>query len=467
MHPVSNRGIDMKSLKLLLRFLTVGGLVLLLLIPLVMIRGVIQDRERYRTLAETRVSQSMAGPQQVVGPLRVVPWREERLVNALNEDGKPEVRRDVKEGYLLQTPATLTVDGRLQPGERRIGLYTVNVYEWKAAMKASFAPLQVPGTDGRIYGQPYMVVGMADVRGLVGTPSLKVDGVPRTLAAGTGALSSRMEGIHALLEVQGSSLPASEVHLDMALAGTQTIGIAPIADSNDIAMSSPWRQPLFGGRFLPNSKTLGDAGFTARWQVSSLASAAQSQLESASGKLTQPPSVSATPSGYGADSSSDTAIDSAVVSLADTVDVYTQVDRASKYGILFVVLTFVGFALFELIKRLPIHPLQYLLVGLALAIFFLLLLSLSEHIAFWQAYLVSAAACIGLQFFYLSGVLQSWLRAAGFATMLTALYGVLYILLKSENNALLMGSLLLFGILAVIMWVTRKVDWYALGTELR
>ena len=467
MHPVSNRGIDMKSLKLLLRFLTVGGLVLLLLIPLVMIRGVIQDRERYRTLAETRVSQSMAGPQQVVGPLRVVPWREERLVNALNEDGKPEVRRDVKEGYLLQTPATLTVDGRLQPGERRIGLYTVNVYEWKAAMKASFAPLQVPGADGRIYGQPYMVVGMADVRGLVGTPSMKVDGVPRKLGAGTGALSSRMEGIHALLDVQGGSLPASEVHLDMALAGTQTIGIAPIADSNDIAMSSPWRQPLFGGRFLPNSKTLGDAGFTARWQVSSLASAAQSQLESASGKLTQPPSLSATPSGYGADSSSDTAIDSAVVSLADTVDVYTQVDRASKYGILFVVLTFVGFALFELIKRLPIHPLQYLLVGLALAIFFLLLLSLSEHIAFWQAYLVSAAACIGLQFFYLSGVLKSWLRAAGFATLLTALYGVLYLLLKSENNALLMGSLLLFGILAAIMWVTRKVDWYALGTELR
>ena len=467
MHPVSNRGIDMKSLKLLLRFLTVGGLVLLLLIPLVMIRGVIQDRERYRALAETRVSQSMAGPQQVVGPLRVIPWREERLVNALNEDGKPEVRRDVKEGYLLQTPATLAVDGRLQPGERRIGLYTVNVYEWKAAMKASFAPLQVPGADGRVYGQPYVVVGMADVRGLVGTPSMKVDGVPRTLAAGTGAMSSRMEGIHALLEVQGGALPASEVHLDMALAGTQTLGIAPIADSNDIAMSSPWRQPLFGGRFLPNSKTLGDAGFTARWQVSSLASAAQSQLESASGKLTQPPSLSATPSGYAADDSSDTAIDSAVVSLADTVDVYTQVDRASKYGILFVVLTFVGFALFELIKRLPIHPLQYLLVGLALAIFFLLLLSLSEHIAFWQAYLVSAAACIGLQFVYLSGVLQSWLRAAGFATMLTLLDGVLYGLLVSEDNALLMGSLLLFGILAVIMWVTRKVDWYALGTELR
>jgi inner membrane protein len=132
-----------------------------------------------------------------------------------------------------------------------------------------------------------------------------------------------------------------------------------------------------------------------------------------------------------------------------------------------VVLTFVGFALFELIKRLPIHPLQYLLVGLALAIFFLLLLSLSEHIAFWKAYLVSAVACIGLQFFYLSGVLRSWLRAAGFATMLTALYGVLYMLLLSETNALLMGTLLLFGILAGIMWITRKVDWYDLGNGLR
>ena len=130
-------------------------------------------------------------------------------------------------------------------------------------------------------------------------------------------------------------------------------------------------------------------------------------------------------------------------------------------------LTFVGFFMFELIKQLRIHPIQYGLVGLALAIFFLLLLSLSEHIEFWKAYLISAAACIGLQFVYLSGVLRSWWRAAGFAVMLTALNGMLYSLLVSEDNALLMGSLLLFGILSVIMWITRKVDWYDLGSSLR
>lgn len=457
----------MKSLRLLLRFLTIGGLVLLLLIPLLMIRGTIQDRERYRAQAVQRVSQSMAGPQQVVGPLRVVPWKEGRQINAVKADGTPELRYEVQEGYLLQAPTALAVEGGLKPGERRIGLYTVRVFEWRAAMKASYEPLALPEVAGRTYGQPYVAVGVADVRGLVGTPSLKVDGAPRALVAGTGAMAARMDGLHAVLPASGMQLPASAVQLDMVLAGTQSLGIAPVGDSNDIALHSTWRQPLFGGRFLPNQKTLDGSGFAARWQVSSLASAAQSQLESASGKLTQPPSRATRQDEPVVEGGEGSAIDSVVVSLVDTVDVYTQADRASKYGILFVVLTFVGFALFELIKRLPIHPLQYLLVGLALAMFFLLLLSLSEHIAFWQAYLVSAAACIGLQFVYLSGVLKSWLRAAGFATMLTALYGVLYILLKSENNALLMGSLLLFGILATIMWVTRKMDWYALSSELR
>jgi inner membrane protein len=147
----------------------------------------------------------------------------------------------------------------------------------------------------------------------------------------------------------------------------------------------------------------------------------------------------------------------------DPVNVYSQADRASKYGLLFVLLTFVGFFMFELIKQLPIHPIQYGLVGLALAIFFLLLLSLSEHIAFAWAYLVASMACIGLLGFYLSHVLRSRARGLGFAAMLATLYAALYGLLVSEDNALVLGSGLLFLILAAIMVVTRKVDWYELG----
>ncbi len=446
----------MKSLRLLLRFLTIGGLVLLLLIPLLLIRGVIHDRERYREQAVERVSQSMAGPQQIIGPLRVVPWKEVRRISSIDADGRPQARMEVTEGYLRQTPRILRLEGDITPDTRRIGLYDVRVFELGAKLKAEFDALPVPETETpggaiREYGEPYLVMGVADVRGLVGTPSLKLDGRPLTLEAGTRALSDRMAGMHAALPPMQEGLPASRLDIDLALAGTQSLGIAPVADANHVSLRSAWPHPLFGGRFLPNSRTISADGFDAEWEISSLASAAQTQLgEQDRGVLTQ--------RGYDG-----AAIDSIDVSLVDPVDVYTQADRASKYGILFVVLTFVAFALFELIKRLPIHPLQYLLVGLALAIFFLLLLSLSEHITFWKAYLISAAACIGLQFVYLSGVLRSRWRAAGFATLLTVLYGVLYGLLVSEDNALLMGSLLLFGILAAVMWITRKVDWYEMG----
>ncbi len=459
----------MKSLKLLLRFLTVGGLVLLLLIPLMMIRGAIQDRQAYRAQAVQRVSQSMAGPQQLVGPLRVIPWREPRVVNEVGADGKPVTRTEVVEGYVFQTPKTMRVQGGLKPDVRRIGLYNVRVFEWQAGLKAAFDPLKLAAVPGRSYGQPYLVLGLGDVRGLVGTPDFKVDGAPVTLESGTQAMSERLHGMHANLpEIIGDLLPASQIDANFRLNGTQSLGVAPIADNNQITLGSTWPHPSFAGRFLPNQRRIQADGFSAEWEISSLASAAQSQLAKGEGLLTKRDNaIDGAPAQYPGSSSGDGAIDSVEVSLVDPVDVYTQADRASKYGILFVVLTFVAFGLFELIKRLPIHPLQYLLVGLALAIFFLLLLSLSEHIEFVKAYLISAVACIGLQFVYLSGVLKSWLRASGFAVMLTALYGVLYSLLISEDNALLMGSLLLFGILAAIMWITRKVDWYELGSSLR
>ncbi|MCC4632457.1 cell envelope integrity protein CreD [Xanthomonas dyei] len=439
----------MKSLKLLLRFATIGGLILLLLIPLLLIRGTVQDRAQYRDQAVERVAQSKAGEQQFIAPVRVLPYTEDVQVTEPDEEGKSHKVWRKRDGQLLQTPRTLNLSGELMPSERKIGLFRVQVYSWKAKLKAEFDPLEYPAVAGRSYGQPHLAVGISDVRGLVGTPRLQVDGRTLTLESGAGGLAPRSAGIHADLQPLGDPLAGklvdgNAVEMAFVLDGTRSLAIAPIADNNDIALRSAWPHPLFGGRFLPNAPTISERGFDASWSLSSLATGAQTQLQS-----------------------SQSSLDTLEVRLVDPVDVYTQADRASKYGILFVVLTFVAFVLFELIKRLPIHPLQYLLVGLALAIFFLLLLSLSEHIAFWQAYLVSAAACIGLQFFYLSGVLRSWVRAAGFSVMLTALYGVLYSLLVSEDNSLLMGSLLLFGILASIMWVTRKVDWYELGNSLR
>ncbi len=442
----------MTSLKLLLRFAIVGGLALLLLIPLLLIRGTINERERYRDEAVERVAQSYAGEQTLVGPVRVLPWTQTREVEVAVEGSaqrKTELRTE--QGYDLQMPARLDVQGKLETDERRIGLFKVPVYRWHAQLSAEFTESRYNAVPGRVYGRPYLALGLSDVRGLVGTPNLRVDGKSVTLQPGAGVMQDTSKGLHAPLSVladasQGVLAEGGKVQLEFVLGGTRSLSVAPIGDDTRVALNSPWQHPLFGGSFLPNERSIDGSGFKAEWAVSSLASAAQTQLVRAI-------------RGEGG------SVEALNVALVDPVDVYTQADRATKYGILFVLLTFVGFALFELIKQLKIHPLQYLLVGLALAIFFLLLVSLSEHIPFWQAYLVSAAACIGLQGFYLSGVLRSWKYALVFSTMLTLLYGVLYLLLASETNSLLMGSLLLFGILAVIMWITRRMDWYELSNR--
>lgn len=437
---------------LLFRFVTVGVLTLLLLVPLSMIRNIIHERQTFRDQAVARVAQSTAGAQTFAGPIRVLSWIDRQPVEFTDARGNKQTRIEQRSGRLLQFPRTLQLEGRLMPETRRIGLHEVRVYEWRTTLAATFArelPQPAAGIV-REFARPYLVVGIADVRGLVGTPRLQVDGSPLRIEPGTRDLAKQLGGVHAWLpEIDAGNVGGARIAIDLVLAGTETLNVVPVADSNRIGLQSPWPHPQFGGRFLPRTRTVGTAGFNAAWEISSLASDAQSQLQG------------------GAGLSGGSAAESLQVSLVDPVNVYTQADRASKYGILFVLLTFVGFGLLELIKRLPIHPLQYLLVGLALAIFFLLLLSLSEHIAFRQAYLLSAAACIGLQGVYLGHVLRSRARGLGFAAMLTALYAVLYGLLIAEDNALLMGSLLLFGVLATVMWITRKIDWYQLGTALR
>lgn len=436
----------MKSIRLVLRFGVIGALVLALLVPLTLIRSVVHERERYRAEAVQRVADSKAGPQRLLGPVRVLPWTEVRQVREVDADGVPRLATRTVRGRQLQMPAQLEVGGVLRPSERRIGLFRVQVYSWDAEVEASFAPLTYAAVPGRTYEAPYLAFGLQDVRGLVGTPEVSLDGRALRLQAGLRALEERSRGVSADLapladDGQGTLPALARVRFAGTIDGTRSLEIVPLGDANRIELSSAWPHPLFGGRFLPNAREIGAEGFRADWSLSALATAAQTQFESGE-----------TP-------------DAVKVSLVEPVDVYTQVDRATKYGLLFVLLTFLAFGLFELIRRWPIHPLQYLLVGLALAMFFLVLLGLSEHLPFAAAYAVAALACIGLQWIYLAGVLRSRLRAGGFAGLLTALYGTLYGLLVSEDAALLLGALLLFGVLAAVMWITRGVDWYAMGAD--
>ncbi len=430
------------SARYVLKAAVVAVLMLVLLVPLAMINATIGERAGYRQQAVASVAESYAGPQVLTGPVLVVPYVETRKEQALDAFGKLVETTKREPRHWLFFPRRMAVDGRIMPSIRKRGLHEVRVYELHARLDARFDATLPPDPNGvRDVGVPYLSFSIADVRGLVGTPSLRVGGAAVALRQGNGGHRAG-RGLHAPLPAAAASGERLQLDLQFAgtLAGTESLAIAPIADSNHIALASSWPHPQFEGRFLPREREVGAAGFTASWDISSLASAAQAQY---------------------AQGAEEGAIETLRLGLVEPVNVYTQADRASKYGVLFVLLTFVGFFMFELLKRLAIHPIQYGLVGLALAIFFLLLLSLSEHMPFLAAYLIAAGACLGLLGTYLGGVLRSAARGWGFAGGLTLLYAALYGLLVSEDNALVLGSLMLFAILAAIMLATRRIDWYA------
>lgn len=437
----------------------VVALTLAILIPLQMVRGVIQDRQQYRESAIRDVAASFGGRQLLAGPVLVVPY-EERIVETTN-DADGSVRRTLrrKAGQWTFFPEQLVIDGELKPDVRRRGLHQVRVYEWDGDASARFDATLPAAEDGvqRSIGRPWLSFGIADVGGLRGTPRIRVNGAAVAIEQGLGHADG--SGVHARLAAPtaGQRLQL-DVRIGLNLRGTETFAMLPLGVSNDLRLHSSWPHPKFDGK--SPQQEVGADGFRARWQFAAVATNAQR-------RYLQDPSLaveSRLPDGArGAlepGLSWTAPADAVSVSLLDPINPYVQADRASKYGLLFVLLTFIGFFMFELVKQVRVHPIQYLLVGMAIAIFFLLLVSLSEHIAFGLSYLLAAAACIGLIGIYLSAVLRGGLRGLGFAAMLGALYAALYGLLLSEDNALVLGSGLLFAILAAIMIVTRKVDWY-------
>jgi len=432
------------NLKLALKLFVIGGVTGVILIALVMVNGTISDRQKYRDDAVKSIEESYSGPQTVIGPVLVRPYTQTTVTV---EDGEKGTKKRVEHVAALTAtsfPHALDVRGKLTPTERRHGLYKVTVYEFAGHLKGSMEIVQ-PQTTGKVeWGEPYLAMSVDDVRGIVGTPTVVVNGTPETMFQGAESTMGWQPNLRVPLRGVKELNGHVEFAIDMNLAGTEQLSVAPVGDSNHVEMSSTWRSPLFAGQFLPRTRDVGGDGFSAAWDVSSLATGTQVQMESKPAK----------------------SIDLITVSLLTPIDAYKLSDRATKYGILFVVLTFGGFFLFEMMKQLPIHPVQYLLVGFGLAIFFLLLVSFSEHTAFALAYLISSAACIGLLTFYLSYVLRSLTRGLGFGGMLTALYAAVYGLLISEDNALILGSLMLFAVLTAVMVVTRKVDWYKGGAEL-
>lgn len=455
----------------------VGAVTLGLLWSLWSVQGIVHERQGRQQEAEQSVANSLAGSQTLLGPVLTRTCIETWVT--VHEDDKGHRRATSEtETHVLRLPATqVQVDAEVGVSPRHRGMFKVNGYGVKAGVQASWSDLggltllpRQPGAEVRCEA-PVLAVSVSDARG-IRVAELRVNDQRVTVQAGSEQ-AHHARGFHAPLEgVQPAAGTGLSVRLNLELAGTRGFSMAPVADTTLARLRGDWPHPSFGGRFLPSERVVRADGFDATWKVSSLASTA-SQSWRGGERLCSPfggawgPGARFNPyaTAEGADEAAaaeNGCIETFGVSFIDPVNPHSLSDRATKYGLLFIVLTFVGVGLMEVLRRLRVHPIQYLLVGAALSLFFLLLVSLSEHLAFGWAYLAASAACTLLLTFYGSFVLRGWGAGLGFGVAIGALYGVLYALLQMEQNALVLGSLLLFAVLSAVMVATRQLDWYEL-----
>jgi inner membrane protein len=433
-----------------------------LMIPMAMIKGLIAERQSAQRGVLSDIAQSSTGEQSIMGPVLVVSYKRKVMQTQMVKDDKGIEREKKTEQVFEETqaflPESLEIDGDVATFEKRRSIYTARLYTTPLKFKGRYVVPKgycAKGGGTCEFSGARLAVGISDPRGIKNRPELQLGEQKVEFLSGANA-PGLTAGIHAQL----GALPDTQSHaLDfefgLELQGMERLWFVPTGKSTQVSLKSNWPHPSFYGRYLPEPKAAGEAdpanGFAAKWRTSHFSTNLAALYDDC---VSSPNKCAALAhNGFG-------------VSLIQPADIYQQLERSAKYGFLFIGLTLIAFFLYEVLKRLAIHPVQYGLVGIALAMFYLLLTSLSEHISFDIAYAIASAACIGLLTFYVSYVLQSARRGLAFGALLGALYGALYVLLRSEDHSLMLGSVLLFALLTAVMVGTRKVDWYRVGEGL-
>lgn len=461
------------------RIVVVGILVLLFLIPIGMIKNLIYERESTKRAAVSEISQKWGEQQTIAGPILSIPYKK----YVVNEKGE---QVGVTQ-YAHFLPETLLIDGAIEPQIRSRGIFDAVVYSSEINFSGKFAwhdiyKLGIKDADVD-WSNAFVSVGISDTRGIENelklnwnnteiefNPGVQSDDVIRSIGSNyemapyqrnplgmktMPALdqSIRMDigqssGVSARLpaSIKNKNADGYGFSFKLNLNGSRDLQFVPVGRTTEISLKSDWDKPSFGGAFLPDTRTVTDNGFEASWKILDLNRGyPQSWLGSTY-------NIYSSASG---------------VKLLAGIDGYTKSTRSAKYALLIIALTFLVFFFAEVFNRKKVHPVQYILVGLAMVLFYALLVSISEIIGFGLAYLISSIATIGLITLYSKSVLANTKMALMQGFILSFLYLFVYIILQLEDYALLIGSILLFSILAVVMCLSRKVDWYAVGDDTR
>lgn len=422
--------------------LILGGLAVVLLIALSLIRSLVAERSNRANVMRGEISSSWGSRQTIGGPVIVVPFR------LRFPDGRGNSVFVVKRARIL--PDQLKVTGTLIPERRKRGIFETVVYRSDLRVEGVFAQPDFTSfnvaPDDILWNEAFVSLGISDLRGVRGTPVLKWNGRALPFSGGSRDPQLLPTGLTAPNVFAGAA-PAARYpfSVNLELNGSDQISFFPLGGETIVELTSPWRDPSFTGAFLPETRSVSASGFKARWRISSLArSYPQTWREDGDNNTNALQTVASSAFGVG---------------LYSPIGHYQQTERSLKYGALFIILTFVTFFLYELLSPVTLHPMQYFLVGGALCLFYLLLLSISEHAPFGVAYAVASIATISLISSYGSALLHNGWRVLGLTGLLVLLYSYLYVLLQLEDWALLMGSIGLFLILALVMYTTRRVDW--------
>ncbi len=422
----------------------------LLAIPLFAIYLLVYDRSTQSTQARDSIAQGWGGAQVISGPVLVIPYTTTSTETVV-ENGKQSQKTSTIAHELMLQAQSAELRSDLSPRQKHYSIYDAVVYEAHNIGTARFAlpdDLDRLGIDRTTLalGKAELRFGIGDARGLFGAPpTVTLAGQKLPLKPGRGPRETGGSGFYSFLDAGGLQQGALEFRYDYSLRGNESLTLLPGGGDTRWTVTSPWPSPSFQGKFLPEKSDVSEHGFSALWRVGNLALG--KSLVSVDDDSRQQGEVGAAAG--------------ASVNLVTPVDLYDQVNRSVKYGFLFIGFTFTAFLMFDVIGGVRVSPIEYLLVGAGLILFFVMLLAFAEVVGFTPAYGIAAGAIIGLLTAYSAAVLGSWRRGGYIAGLLMGLYAALYVLLSLEAYSLLIGSLLLFVALAGVMYLTRGLDWGA------
>ena len=423
----------------LLKLLGIGILILILLIPMSMLRALVAERSVLQESAIEEISAKWGGEQTLTGPVLTVPY------TVIRKMSSGDTIREMRYAHFL--PDELSIDGELLPRSRYRGIYKAILYEAALNVSGNFAfPRLVArqiGAETVHYDKAFIQIGIPDMRGICSKVSIDWDGTRYTALPGIPTSDISGSGIHVPVRLSESMHPSPlPFTFKININGSGRLSFVPVGKETAVSVRSAWNSPSFDGAFLPRQHTITKKGFSARWQVFDFnRNFPQSWLGSA----------------YALNGSH------CSVGMVTPVAHYQMVTRSVKYAALIIFLTFLLFFIIELMKKFKVHPIQYLLIGTGLVLFYTLLLSVSEQMVFPAAYGIAAGATTLLLSLYTYTIVGRKPQTLMVGGLFCVMYGFLYVILRSEDYALLIGSSGLFLLLGVVMFLTRNINWYRLS----